>query len=48
MIRRSSRCTARRLGTVEEIADAVLDLAGADFTNGIVLPVDGGATAGNS
>ncbi|MBT2325838.1 SDR family oxidoreductase [Variovorax paradoxus] len=38
---------AGRLGTVEEIADAVLYLAGADFTNGIVLPVDGGATAGN-
>jgi NAD(P)-dependent dehydrogenase (short-subunit alcohol dehydrogenase family) len=39
---------AGRLGTVAEIADAVLYLAGADFTNGIVLPVDGGATAGNS
>jgi NAD(P)-dependent dehydrogenase (short-subunit alcohol dehydrogenase family) len=39
---------ARRLGTVEEIADAVLYLAGAEFTNGVVLPVDGGATAGNS
>jgi NAD(P)-dependent dehydrogenase (short-subunit alcohol dehydrogenase family) len=39
---------AHRLGTVEEIAGAVLYLAGADFTNGIVLPVDGGASAGNS
>jgi NAD(P)-dependent dehydrogenase (short-subunit alcohol dehydrogenase family) len=39
---------AHRLGTIEEIADAVIYLAGADFTNGIVLPVDGGATAGNS
>ena len=39
---------AGRLGTIEEIADAVIYLAGADFTNGIVLPVDGGASAGNS
>ena len=38
---------AGRLGTIEEIADAVIYLAGAGFTNGIVLPVDGGATAGN-
>lgn len=39
---------AGRLGTIAEIADAVVYLAGAEFTNGIVLPVDGGATAGNS
>lgn len=39
---------AGRLGTIEEIADAVLYLVGAEFTNGIVLPVDGGASAGNS
>lgn len=38
---------ARRLGTIEEIADAVLYLAGAHFTNGIVLPVDGGGSAGS-
>jgi NAD(P)-dependent dehydrogenase (short-subunit alcohol dehydrogenase family) len=37
----------RRLGRVEEIADAVLYLADAEFTNGVVLPVDGGASAGN-
>ena len=36
-----------RLGTVDEIAQAVLYLAGAEFTNGVVLPVDGGASAGN-
>jgi NAD(P)-dependent dehydrogenase (short-subunit alcohol dehydrogenase family) len=38
---------ARRLGTVEEVADAVLYMAGAAFTNGVVLPVDGGMAAGN-
>lgn len=38
---------ARRLGRVEEVAGAVLYLAEAEFTNGIVLPVDGGASAGN-
>jgi NAD(P)-dependent dehydrogenase (short-subunit alcohol dehydrogenase family) len=38
---------AGRLGTVQEIADAVLYLAGAGFTSGVVLPVDGGGTAGN-
>ena len=37
---------AGRLGTIEEIADAVLYLVGAEFTNGVVLPVDGGASAG--
>jgi NAD(P)-dependent dehydrogenase (short-subunit alcohol dehydrogenase family) len=39
---------ARRLGTVEEIANTVLYLAGAEFTNGVVLPVDGGMSAGNN
>jgi hypothetical protein len=29
------------------VGDAVLYLADAEFTNGIVLPVDGGGTAGN-
>lgn len=38
---------ARRLGTADEIADAVLYLAGAAFTTGVVLPVDGGMAAGN-
>ena len=38
---------AGRLGTVQEVADAVLYLAGAGFTSGAVLPVDGGGTAGN-
>jgi NAD(P)-dependent dehydrogenase (short-subunit alcohol dehydrogenase family) len=36
-----------RLGTVEEIADAVLYLVDAAFTSGAVLPVDGAAAAGN-
>jgi len=35
-----------RLGRVDEIADAVLHLAGASFTTGVVLPVDGGMSAG--
>jgi NAD(P)-dependent dehydrogenase (short-subunit alcohol dehydrogenase family) len=39
---------ARRLGTIEEVCNAVLYLVGAEFTNGIVLPVDGGASAGSS
>jgi NAD(P)-dependent dehydrogenase (short-subunit alcohol dehydrogenase family) len=37
---------AGRIATAEEIADAVLYLAGASFTTGIVLPVDGGMSAG--
>ncbi|MET0936562.1 MAG: SDR family NAD(P)-dependent oxidoreductase [Luteibacter sp.] len=37
---------AGRLGTPEEIAEAVVFLAEASFINGAVLPVDGGATAG--
>ncbi len=35
-----------RLGTVDEIADAVLYLAKAGFTTGAVLPVDGGQSTG--
>ena len=37
---------AGRLGTPEEIAEAVVYLAQASFINGVVLPVDGGGTAG--
>lgn len=37
---------AGRIGQVSEIADAVLYLANADFTTGVVLPVDGGMSAG--
>ena len=37
---------AGRLGTPEEIAEAVVYLAEASFINGVVLPVDGGGTAG--
>jgi NAD(P)-dependent dehydrogenase (short-subunit alcohol dehydrogenase family) len=37
---------AGRIGRVEEIADAVLYLASANFTTGVVLPVDGGMSAG--
>lgn len=34
-----------RLGTPEEIADAVLYLAGAEFVTGTILTIDGGLTA---
>ena len=37
---------AGRMGRVEEIADAVLYLANANFTTGAVLPVDGGMSTG--
>ncbi len=37
---------AGRIGTTREIADAVLYLTRAEFTTGIVLPVDGGMTSG--
>jgi NAD(P)-dependent dehydrogenase (short-subunit alcohol dehydrogenase family) len=37
---------AGRIGTVQEIADAVLYLTDAEFTTGVVLPVDGGMGAG--
>lgn len=36
----------QRIGTVQEIADAVLYLHGAAFVTGEVLHVDGGAHAG--
>ena len=38
---------AGRLGTGDEVAEAVLYLAGAAFVTGVVLPVDGGMAAGN-
>lgn len=37
---------AGRIGTTQEITDAVLYLTDAEFTTGIVLPVDGGMSAG--
>jgi NAD(P)-dependent dehydrogenase (short-subunit alcohol dehydrogenase family) len=37
---------AGRIGTTKEIVDAVLYLSDAEFTTGIVLPVDGGMSAG--
>ncbi|UZE21340.1 SDR family oxidoreductase [Pseudomonas sp. B21-056] len=37
---------AGRVGSIGEIAEAVLYLAGADFTTGAVLPVDGGMSTG--
>ena len=36
----------RRLGTVEQIVAAALYLIDAEFTSGVILPIDGGATAG--
>jgi NAD(P)-dependent dehydrogenase (short-subunit alcohol dehydrogenase family) len=36
----------QRLGTTEQIVEAVLYLVDAEFTTGVILPVDGGATAG--
>jgi NAD(P)-dependent dehydrogenase (short-subunit alcohol dehydrogenase family) len=36
-----------RVGTTKDIVDAILYLADADFTTGIILPVDGGVTAGH-
>ena len=43
----ASLAPARRLGTAEEIAAAIVYLAspGAAFTHGVVLPVDGGRAA---
>lgn len=37
---------AGRIGTPEEIAEAVLYLGDASFTTGVVLPVDGGMSSG--
>ncbi|MGJ7604979.1 SDR family NAD(P)-dependent oxidoreductase [Variovorax sp. LT1R20] len=42
----SGLAPAGRIATVHEIADAVLYLTGAGFTSGVVLAVDGGASAG--
>jgi NAD(P)-dependent dehydrogenase (short-subunit alcohol dehydrogenase family) len=36
----------RRVGSAEQIVAAALYLVDAEFTSGVVLPVDGGATAG--
>lgn len=36
---------AGRIGTVNEVADAVLYLGDAAFTTGVVLPVEGGMSA---
>jgi len=36
----------KRIGTAEQIAEAALYLVDAEFTTGVILPVDGGATAG--
>jgi NAD(P)-dependent dehydrogenase (short-subunit alcohol dehydrogenase family) len=36
----------KQIGTVEQIAEAALYLVDAEFTTGVILPVDGGATAG--
>jgi NAD(P)-dependent dehydrogenase (short-subunit alcohol dehydrogenase family) len=35
-----------RMGTAKDVADAVLYLSDADYITGVVLPVDGGTTAG--
>ena len=37
-----------RVGEVEEITDAILHLATANFTTGVILPVDGGYVHGRS
>ncbi len=42
----SSLAPAGRIATTREIADAVLYLSRAEFTTGVVLPVDGGLSAG--
>jgi NAD(P)-dependent dehydrogenase (short-subunit alcohol dehydrogenase family) len=36
----------KRLGTAEQIVQAALYLVDAEFTTGVILPVDGGATTG--
>lgn len=38
----------RRVGEAEEIAAAVLHLADAEFTTGVILPVDGGFVTGRA
>lgn len=37
---------AGRVGRIDEIADAVLYLSDADFSTGVILPVDGGMSVG--
>ncbi|WP_324732914.1 SDR family NAD(P)-dependent oxidoreductase [Pseudomonas paeninsulae] len=37
---------AGRIGRIDEIVDAVLYLSDADFTTGVILPVDGGMSVG--
>ncbi len=34
------------MGATRDVVDAVLYLTDAEFTTGVVLPVDGGASAG--
>jgi NAD(P)-dependent dehydrogenase (short-subunit alcohol dehydrogenase family) len=41
-----TRSPMGRIGTPEQIVEAALYLVDAEFTTGVVLPVDGGATAG--
>jgi NAD(P)-dependent dehydrogenase (short-subunit alcohol dehydrogenase family) len=36
----------KKIGTVEQVVQAAFYLVDAEFTTGVVLPVDGGATAG--
>jgi NAD(P)-dependent dehydrogenase (short-subunit alcohol dehydrogenase family) len=36
-----------RVGRTQDVVDAILHLADADFITGVVLPVDGGTTAGH-
>jgi NAD(P)-dependent dehydrogenase (short-subunit alcohol dehydrogenase family) len=36
----------RRIGTVDQVVAAAMYLVDAEFTSGVILPVDGGATAG--
>ncbi|SDI15664.1 Enoyl-(Acyl carrier protein) reductase [Paraburkholderia phenazinium] len=41
-----SRQPVGRMGATRDVVDAVLYLTDAEFTTGVVLPVDGGASAG--
>jgi NAD(P)-dependent dehydrogenase (short-subunit alcohol dehydrogenase family) len=41
--RRAAETALGRVGTPEDVADAVLFLAGAEFVTGATLAVDGGA-----
>lgn len=44
----SSAALLNRIGEVQEITNAVLHLADAEFTTGIIMPVDGGYLAGRA